>query len=81
MVGSRNFRPKFRTKSRNFSVFESLMKPEVCPRNVLGHFFKTKICPKCFDETCPRSWCNQKQIPKWETTKITNRYKKTWLTE
>ena len=23
-----------------------------------------------------RSWCNQKQIPKWKTTKITNRHNK-----
>ena len=28
------------------------MKQKVCPRNVLGHF-KTKIRPKCFDETGP----------------------------
>ena len=52
MIGRRNFSPKFKTKSRNFSVLDSLMKQEICPRNVLGHF-KTKLCPKYFDETGP----------------------------
>ena len=36
MVGRRFFRPKFRTKSRNFPVLESLMKQKICPRNVVG---------------------------------------------
>ena len=52
MVGRRIVFPKFKTKCRNFSSLESLMKLERCPRNVLGRF-KIKVCPQFFDETGP----------------------------
>ena len=39
---------------RNFPSLESLLKQKICPRNILGHF-KSKIRPKCFDETGPCS--------------------------
>ena len=42
MEGRRFFRPKFRTKSRNFPALESLMKQKICPRNVVGHFLRQK---------------------------------------
>ena len=42
LVGRRNFRPKFKTKSKNFSTLMCLMKQEIGPRNVLGHFFRQK---------------------------------------
>ena len=59
MAGRRIFRPRFRTKNRNFPALESMMKQKICPRNVLGHF-RTKIRPKCFDETGPRIPWKQK---------------------
>ena len=76
VVGRRFFCPKFRTKSRNFPALESLMKQKICPRKVLGNF-KTKLRPKCFDETGPRSWLitEPRHDKTWRGLFPTNSYK------
>ena len=59
MVGCRLFRPKFRTKSRNFPALERDETENVS-------IFKTKIRLKCFyetDETGPCSLAAVQNVP------------------